>query len=88
MAVLRPVGRIEKNQTVLIHAAAGATGQAAVKIAKHYGATVIPTASPEKHAIVQSLGADHIALCGEFGAIQAPTLDGHAVLFRVAAFRG
>jgi len=62
VAVLRPVGRIEKNQTVLIHAAAGATGQAAVKIAKHYGATVIATASPEKHAIVQSLGADHITL--------------------------
>jgi NADPH2:quinone reductase len=45
---------------VLIHAAAGATGQAAVKIAKHYGATVIATASPGKHDAVRALGADHV----------------------------
>ena len=47
-------------QTVLIHAAAGATGQAAVKMAKHYGATVIATASPGKHETVRALGADHV----------------------------
>jgi NADPH:quinone reductase len=45
---------------VLIHAAAGATGQAAVTIAKHYGATVIATASPGKHKTVLALGADHV----------------------------
>jgi NADPH2:quinone reductase len=45
---------------VLIHAAAGATGQAAVKMAKHYGATVIATASPGKHETVHALGADHV----------------------------
>src|ERR1700722_5119475 len=36
------------------------TGQAAVKIAKHYGATVIATASPGKHEVVRVLGADHV----------------------------
>ena len=45
---------------MLIHAAAGATGQAAVKMAKHYGATVIATASPGKHETVLALGADHV----------------------------
>jgi NADPH:quinone reductase len=45
---------------VLIHAAAGATGQAAVTMAKHYGATVIATASPGKHETVLALGADHV----------------------------
>lgn len=45
---------------MLIHAAAGATGQAAVKMAKHYGATVIATASPGKHETVRALGADHV----------------------------
>ncbi|MGO4193954.1 zinc-binding dehydrogenase [Rhizobium sp. YAF28] len=60
VAALKLLGQIEKGETVLIHAAAGATGQAAVKIAKHYGATVIAAASSEKHEIVQSLGADHI----------------------------
>jgi len=41
-------------------AAAGATGQAALKAAKHYGATVIATASPGKHETVRALGADHV----------------------------
>src|ERR1700686_652696 len=45
LAALRPLGQIAAGQTVLIHAAAGATGQAAVKMARHYGATVIATAS-------------------------------------------
>jgi NADPH2:quinone reductase len=60
VAVLKPLGQLASGQTVLIHAAAGATGQAAVKIAKHYGATVIATASSGKHEIVRSLGADHV----------------------------
>lgn len=60
LAALRPLGGIAAGQTVLIHAAAGGTGQAAVKLAKHYGATVIATASPGKHAVVRELGADHV----------------------------
>jgi NADPH2:quinone reductase len=60
LAALKPLGGITAGQTVLIHAAAGATGQAAVKMAKHYGATVIATASPGKHAVVRALGADHV----------------------------
>ncbi|MGC4746714.1 zinc-binding dehydrogenase [Micromonospora sp. DT201] len=60
LAALRPLGGLTAGQTVLIHAAAGGTGQAAVKIAKHYGATVIASASPGKHQTVQALGADHV----------------------------
>lgn len=60
LAALRPLGGIAAGQTVLIHAAAGATGQAAVTMAKHYGATVIATASPGKHEAVLALGADHV----------------------------
>ena len=60
LAALRPLGGIEAGQTVLIHAAAGGTGQAAVKMAKHYGATVIASASPGKHETVRALGADHV----------------------------
>ncbi|MFG1922245.1 zinc-binding dehydrogenase [Cryptosporangium sp. NPDC048952] len=51
---------LTQGQTVLIGAAAGGTGQAAVRLAKHYGATVIATASPAKHATVRASGADHI----------------------------
>jgi NADPH2:quinone reductase len=60
MAALKPLGGVTAGHTVLIHAAAGGTGQAAVKIAKHYGATVIATASPGKHEVVEALGADHV----------------------------
>ena len=60
LAALRPLGGLTAGQTVLIHAAAGGTGQAAVKIARHYGATVIATASPGKHEVVRALGADHV----------------------------
>jgi NADPH2:quinone reductase len=60
LAALKPLGGIGAGQTVVIHAAAGGTGQAAVKMAKHYGATVIATASPGKHETVRALGADHV----------------------------
>ncbi|WP_040699932.1 zinc-binding dehydrogenase [Nocardia vinacea] len=70
LAALRPLGGIAAGQTVLIHAAAGATGQAAVRMAKHYGATVIATASPGKHETVLALGADHVldSLSGDLAA--------------------
>ncbi|WP_371780417.1 NADPH:quinone oxidoreductase family protein [Streptosporangium subroseum] len=60
LAALKALGGVTAGQTVLIHAAAGGTGQAAVKMAKHYGATVIATASPGKHEVVRALGADHV----------------------------
>jgi NADPH2:quinone reductase len=60
LAALKPLGGVTAGQTVLVHAAAGGTGQAAVRMAKHYGATVIATASPGKHEVVRALGADHV----------------------------
>jgi NADPH2:quinone reductase len=60
LAALKPLGGVTAGQTVLIHAAAGGTGQVAVKLAKHYGATVIASASPGKHDAVWALGADHV----------------------------
>ena len=60
LAALKPLGGLRAGQTVLIHAAAGATGQAAVTLAKHYGAVVIATASPGKHEQVLALGADTV----------------------------
>lgn len=60
LAALKFLGRVTAGETVLIHAAAGATGQAAVAIAKHYGATVIATASPSKHETARAVGADQV----------------------------
>jgi NADPH2:quinone reductase len=60
LAALKPLGGLAPGQTVLVHAAAGATGQAAVTLAKHHGAAVIATASLGKHETVLALGADHV----------------------------
>ncbi|GAA4443969.1 zinc-binding dehydrogenase [Phytohabitans houttuyneae] len=59
LAALRPLGRLAAGETVLVQAAAGGVGQAAVRLARHYGATVIGTASAAKHPAVRALGADH-----------------------------
>ncbi|MDX3191816.1 zinc-binding dehydrogenase [Streptomyces sp. MN03-5084-2B] len=60
LAALKPLGRVAVGETVVVPAAAGATGQAAVTLAKHYGATVIGIASAGKHGTVRALGADHV----------------------------
>ncbi len=54
------IGRLKRGETVLIHAAAGGVGQAAVQIARHLGARVLATASPSKQALVTALGADAV----------------------------
>ncbi|KAI0383268.1 hypothetical protein F5Y04DRAFT_269991 [Hypomontagnella monticulosa] len=47
------LGRLEAGESVLIHAAAGAVGQAAIQIAQHVGATVLVTvSSPEKKELL------------------------------------
>lgn len=54
-------GKLQAGETVLIHGASGATGMAAVHIAKLLGATVIATGrNDEKLAIVKAQGADHV----------------------------
>lgn len=60
LAALRPLGAVAAGETVLVHAAAGGVGQAAVRLARHYGARVIATASPAKHDTVRALGADEV----------------------------
>lgn len=58
LAALRPLGEVRDGDVVLVHAAAGGVGQAAVRLARHYGARVVATASPGKHDTVRALGAD------------------------------
>ncbi|MFE9676429.1 NADPH:quinone oxidoreductase family protein [Streptomyces sp. NPDC006259] len=60
LAALKPLGEIRTGEVVLVHAAAGGVGQAAVRLAHHYGARVIATASPAKHDTVRALGADAV----------------------------
>ncbi|MGI8314792.1 quinone oxidoreductase family protein [Halobacillus mangrovi] len=59
--LLKTMGRLEKGETVLVHAAAGGVGSLAVQLAKLFGAgKVIATASSEeKLDMALELGADH-----------------------------
>lgn len=59
-------GRVKAGETVLVHGASGATGLAAVEIAKLLGATVIATGrSNEKLERVKARGAHHVVNIGE-----------------------
>ncbi|MEU1488018.1 type I polyketide synthase, partial [Streptomyces sp. NPDC005752] len=57
------LGRLQPGESVLVHAAAGGVGMAAVQLAQHLGAEVFATASSGKWDVVRSLGVDdaHIA---------------------------
>ncbi|WNE94539.1 SDR family NAD(P)-dependent oxidoreductase [Streptomyces luomodiensis] len=47
------------GESVLIHAATGGVGMAAVQIARHLGAEVYATAGPGKHGVLAEMGIDH-----------------------------
>jgi len=55
------LGRLEPGERVLIHAATGGVGLAAVEIARRRGATVYATAgSSEKREYLRSIGVEHV----------------------------
>ena len=58
---LHHLGRLSKGERVLIHAAAGGVGQAALQIAQHVGAEIFATAgTPEKRAFLKQQGVQHV----------------------------
>jgi NADPH2:quinone reductase len=58
--LLRRTYRVEKGDTILVHAAAGGVGLILCQWAKHLGATVIGTVgSPEKAELARANGAHH-----------------------------
>ena len=63
------LARIQRGQRLLVHAAAGGVGMAAVAIARYLGAEVFATASPAKHGVLAGLGLDeaHIASSRDAG---------------------
>ncbi|MEU5429761.1 SDR family NAD(P)-dependent oxidoreductase [Streptomyces olivoreticuli] len=52
------LARLQPGERVLIHAATGGVGMAAVRIARHLGAEVYATASPAKHGVLEEMGID------------------------------
>jgi len=58
---LHHLAHLAPGQRILIHAAAGGLGQAAVQLAMRAGAQVFATAgSPEKRAFLRQLGVQHV----------------------------
>ncbi len=58
---LQHLAHLKRGDRVLIHAAAGGVGLAAVQIAQRAGAEIFGTAgSPEKHAYLRSIGVPHV----------------------------
>jgi len=75
-------GHIQGGESVLIHAAAGGSGSAAVQLAKHAGARVFATASTEaKLDLCRELGADVVINYTEsnFADVVLDETDGRGV---------
>lgn len=61
MHALHACAAVQPGHTVLVHAAAGGVGMAAVQVARQLGAVVLATAgSAEKRAFVKTLGASTV----------------------------
>lgn len=78
--MLIELGNVHADHTVLVHAAAGGVGQAALQICKYRGASVIGTASAGKHERLREVGIDH--------AIDYRTQDFEAEVMRITEGRG
>lgn len=55
------LAKVKYGDSILVHAAAGGVGMAALQLGKHLGARTFATASsPEKQKIAKDLGAEHV----------------------------
>src|SRR3989449_53085 len=78
--MLRHFGNVKAGERVLVHAAAGGVGMAAIQLCKIAGAEVIGTASASKHALLREVGVAH--------AIDYRTQDFETEVRRVTGGRG
>src|SRR5690606_39260095 len=78
---LHTLARIGPGRSVLIHAAAGGVGMAAVRLAQRAGAEVFATAgSPAKRALLEAMGVRHV--------MDSRTLDFAGEVARITGGRG
>ncbi|KUJ66293.1 hypothetical protein ACZ90_38470 [Streptomyces albus subsp. albus] len=80
---LHDLGGLRAGESVLVHAAAGGVGMAAVQLARHWGAEVFATASPAKWHAVRASGVPDSRLASsrnlEFEDRFAAATDGRGV---------
>ena len=78
---LNRLGRLQAGERVLIHAAAGGVGLAAVRLAQRVGAEIFATAgSEQKRAYLRSLGLKHV--------FDSRTLDFASAIYELTNGRG
>lgn len=78
---LHELAGVQRGDRVLIHAAAGGVGLAAVQLAQRAGAIVFATAgSPEKHEYLRGIGVEHV--------MSSRNLDFAAEVTRITAGAG
>jgi acyl transferase domain-containing protein/surfactin synthase thioesterase subunit/acyl carrier protein len=58
---LKELARLKPGERILVHAAAGGVGMAAVQLARAVGARVVGTAHPSKWDVVRALGVEQVA---------------------------
>ncbi|MER6079721.1 amino acid adenylation domain-containing protein [Streptomyces sp. NPDC001833] len=70
---LHDLGALKPGERVLVHAAAGGVGMAAVQLARLHGAEVYGTASEPKWAALREMGLDddHIASSRDLGFVES-----------------
>jgi NADPH:quinone reductase-like Zn-dependent oxidoreductase len=78
--MLRRFGNMQAGERVLVHAAAGGVGMAAIQLCRLAGAEVIGTASASKHAVLRDAGVAH--------AIDYRTQDFETEVMRLTGGRG
>jgi NADPH:quinone reductase-like Zn-dependent oxidoreductase len=78
--MLRRFGNVQAGDRVLVHAAAGGVGMAAIQLCKLAGAEVLGTASAGKHAGLHAAGVAH--------TIDYRTQDFEAEVMRITGGRG
>ncbi|MBI3513019.1 MAG: zinc-binding dehydrogenase [Proteobacteria bacterium] len=90
LVALEPCGRLRGGETLLVHAAAGAVGLAAVQLGRHLGARVIATAgAADKRALAAAHGAgDGRLLIVGFASGEIPALPANRLLLKRAAAIG
>jgi acyl transferase domain-containing protein/acyl carrier protein len=78
---LHRLAKIQAGERILIHAAAGGVGQAAIQLARKAGAEVFATASPAKWGFLEAAGVRHImnSRTLNFAEQVLELTDGHGV---------
>src|SRR5689334_6645520 len=73
-------GSLRKDETVLVHGAAGGVGTATIQVAKGYGArTIAVVSTPAKGEVARRAGADEVVLVDGFREAVKELTDGHGV---------